>query len=73
MVSFLLGIAAGIVVLGVLCWCAARGIRDRHRPGDAEASAVLRGSGQPDEPGRLRLHRLRVAGGPLTAGTRLPV
>jgi len=49
MVSFAIGLTAGIVVPGLLCWCAARGFRDGDRPADATASAVLRDSGQPDE------------------------
>jgi hypothetical protein len=50
MVSFMIGIAVGIAVLALLCWCAARGRRDGDRPADAKVSAVLRDSGQPDEP-----------------------
>jgi hypothetical protein len=50
MVSFTIGIAAGIAALALLCWCAARGFRDGDRPADAKVSAVLRHSGQPDEP-----------------------
>jgi hypothetical protein len=50
MVSFTIGIVAGIAVLALLCWCAARGLRDGDCPADARVSAVLRDSGQPDEP-----------------------
>jgi len=50
MVSFAIGIAAGIGALALLCWCAARGIRDGDLPVDAKVSGVLRDSGQPDEP-----------------------
>lgn len=50
MVSFTAGLTAGIAVLALLCWCAARGFRDGDRPGDAAVRAVLRDAGQPDEP-----------------------
>ena len=50
MVSFPIGIAAGIAALALLCWCAARGFRDGDRPADAKVSAELHASGQPDEP-----------------------
>jgi hypothetical protein len=50
MVSFTVGIAAGIGVLALLCWCVACGFRDGDRLADATVSAVLRASGQPDEP-----------------------
>jgi hypothetical protein len=51
MVSFTIGIiATGIAVLALVYWCVARGFRDGDRPADATVSAVLRASGQPDEP-----------------------
>ncbi len=49
MVSFAAGIAAGVLVLALLCWCAAAGFRNGDRPADTRVSAVLRDSGQPDE------------------------
>jgi hypothetical protein len=49
MVTVTISIAAGIAVLALLCWCAARGLRDGDRTADAKVSAVLRDSGQPDE------------------------
>lgn len=50
MVSFAIGLAAGIVVLALACWCTATGFRNGDCPGDATVSAVLRDAGQPDEP-----------------------
>lgn len=49
MVSFAVGLAAGMVVLALLGWCAAQGLRDGDRPADAAVSAALRDAGQPDE------------------------
>ena len=69
MVSFAAGVAAGVVVLALLCWCAAAGFRNGDRPADAWVSAVLRDSGQPDEsrppdPRALNTFRIRVGGLP---------
>jgi hypothetical protein len=50
MVSFWVGMAVGVAVLAVLCWCAAAGLRNGDRATDAKVSAVLRSAGQPDEP-----------------------
>lgn len=43
-------IAIAFAVLAALCWHAAAGFRDGDRPADATVTALLRGSGQPDEP-----------------------
>ena len=50
MLSYTVGLTAGIAVLALLYWCAARGFRDGDRPGDTTVRAVLRDAGQPDEP-----------------------
>jgi hypothetical protein len=49
MVSFIAGLAGGIVVLVLLFWLGEKGVRDGDRPADATVSAVLRDAGQPDE------------------------
>jgi hypothetical protein len=42
--------AIAFAVLAALCWHAAAGFRDGDRSADATVTALLRGSGQPDEP-----------------------
>ena len=49
MVSFAAGLAGGIVMLALLFWCAAKGLRDGDGPADATVSAMLGDAGQPDE------------------------
>ena len=49
MMSFTAGLVGGIVVLALLFWVAAKGVRDGDGPADAMVSAVLRDAGQPDE------------------------
>jgi hypothetical protein len=49
MISFAVGLAAGVAALALLCWVAAAGFRNGDRATDAKVSAVLRDGGQPDE------------------------
>jgi hypothetical protein len=49
MVSFVIGAAGFATVLALLCWCCAAGFRNGDLATDAEVSAVLGQSGQPDE------------------------
>jgi hypothetical protein len=43
-------VAIAFATFAALGWRAAAGLRDGDRPGDAKVSALLRESGQPDEP-----------------------
>lgn len=50
MVGFVVILAIAFAIFAALGCCAAAGLRDGDRPGDAKVSARLRESGQPDEP-----------------------
>jgi hypothetical protein len=50
MVGFAVIMAIAFAVLAALCWHAAAGFRDGDRSADATVTALLRRSGQPDEP-----------------------
>jgi hypothetical protein len=50
MVGFVVILAIAFATFAALSWCAAMGLRDGDRPADAKVTAVLRASGQPDEP-----------------------
>jgi hypothetical protein len=50
MVGFVVTLAIAFATFAALGWRAAAGLRDGDRPGDAKVSALLRESGQPDEP-----------------------
>jgi hypothetical protein len=72
MVSFAAGLAAGVAVLALLCWAAAAGFRNGDRATDARVSAVLRDSGQPDEPRPVVVATVRnPSGTPVLAGARV--
>jgi hypothetical protein len=49
-VGFVVIVAIAFATFAALGWRAAAGLRDGDRPGDAKVSALLRKSGQPDEP-----------------------
>jgi hypothetical protein len=69
MISFAAGLAAGVAVLALLCWCAAAGFRNGDRATDAQVSAVLRAAGQPDEPRPVVVATVRnPSGTPVLAG-----
>jgi hypothetical protein len=78
MVSFVIGTAGFAAVLTLLCWCWAAGFRNGDLATDAEVSAVLRHSGQPDEPRPVVVATVRnPSGTPVLAGlsarrTRVP-
>jgi hypothetical protein len=50
MVGFAVIMAIAFATFAALCWYAAMGLRDGDRPADAKVAALLRSSGQPDEP-----------------------
>ena len=50
MVGFAVIMAIAFATFAALCWYAAMGLRDGDRPADARVTALLRASGQPDEP-----------------------
>jgi len=50
MVGFAVIMAIAFAIFAALCCYAAAGVRGGDRPGDAKVSALLRASGQPDEP-----------------------
>ena len=67
--SFVIGAAGLAVVLALLCWCVAVGFRNGDQATDAEVSAVLRHSGQPDEPRPVVVATVRnPSGTPVLAG-----
>ena len=64
MVSFVIGGAVCAAVLALLCRCAAAGFRNGDQAADAEVSAVLRHSGQPDESRPVVVATVRNPSGP---------
>lgn len=50
MMGFAIIMAVSFAVLVALCYCAVTGVRCGDRDGDAKVTALLRASGQPDEP-----------------------
>jgi hypothetical protein len=59
MVGFAVIMAIAFATFAALCCYAAAGVRGGDRPGDAKVTALLRASGQPDEPRPVAIATIR--------------